>query len=137
MKLTHAALTLLAVMPLAAAVNADPPARDLVEIGRVEGLDGRISVVSIDRASRTKVAEGISVNEHSISNKVRPDGSIETVSEYIVDCTMPQYQLIRSRKIDPAGKILSDELADGLTGGWRYGKGSPTVERLIAAVCND
>lgn len=118
----------------AGAANAAPPKRDLVEISRGQDYRGVTWVASIDRASRKKVAEGIFVIEYQVPEKMREDGSTQTITEYIVDCATPQYQTTRSYRADAAGKVLSEEPIGRLRGGWQYGK-RPDAQPLMNAVC--
>lgn len=120
---------------VASAANGAPARRDLLEINRGQDYRGVTYVVSIDRASRKKVPEGISVIEYSVFEKAREDGAAQTVIEYVVDCAMPQYKTIRKYSADAAGKVMLEEPVDRLTGGWRYGKRPGLSQKLIDAVC--
>lgn len=64
------ATTLLAGASYAAA----GPRRDLVEISRGQDSRGVTYVVSVDLASRKKVAEGIAVTEYQTLGRVHVDG---------------------------------------------------------------
>jgi len=132
-------LGLLTVAVLGAALAAGgasgAPKRNLVEIDRGQDYRGVTYVVSIDRASRKKVPEGISVIEYNVPEKAREDGSAQTVTEYVVDCAMPQYKTVRKHRADATGKVMLEEPIDRLTGGWRYGKRPGVSQKLIDAVC--
>lgn len=120
---------------VAGAAQAAPPKRDLVEIFRTEDYRGLPYVVSVDRESRKPVPEGIFVVEYSVFQKPMDDGAIQSVTEYVVDCAMPQYKVTRKYRANAAGKILSEETIDRLTGDWRYGKRPGMSQSLIDAVC--
>lgn len=120
---------------VAGVAHAAPAKRDLVEIFRTEDYRGLSYAVSVDRASRKPVPEGIFVIVYSVFQKPMDDGAIQSATEYVVDCAMPQYKQIRRYRTDAAGKVLSEELADRLTGGWTYGKRPGMSQNLIDAVC--
>lgn len=134
MKFAPLTTMVLAATLAAGASNAAPPKRDLVEISRGQDYRGVTYVVSIDRASRKKVPEGISVIQYDVPQKAMEDGAAQIVTEYVVDCAMPQYKTTRKYRADAAGKVLTEEPVDRLTGGWRYGA-RPGSQELITAVC--
>lgn len=120
---------------LAGVANAAPPKRDLVEIDRGEAYRGVTYIVSVDRASRKTVTEGVAVTEYNVSARVMEDGAAQTVTEYVVDCAMPQYKVTRQYRADAAGKVLLEEPIDRLTGGWRYGARPGMSQSLVDAAC--
>ena len=127
---------LLAATFLAGASHAAGPRRDLVEISRGQDYRGVTYVVSVDRASRKKVAEGIAITQYQTLERVHVDGWTSVVTEYVVDCAMPQYKTTREYHIDAAGKILDEVPIDRLTGGWRFGElMGGGLREIVAVVC--
>lgn len=109
--------------------------RDLVEVDSGEAYGGGTYVASIDRASRKKVAEGIAVTQHYVFSKPREDGAVDAVTEYVVDCAMPQYKTIRDYRVDRAGKLISEAPITRLNGEWRYAARPGMSQKIVDAVC--
>lgn len=135
MKLATATATVLAAALAVSSSHAAPPRRDLVEIDRGQDYRGVTYVVSVDRASRKPVPEGIFVIQYNVPEKAMEDGAAQTVTEYVVDCAMPQYKTTRKYRADAAGRVLLEEPIDRLTGGWRYGKQPGMSQNLVDAAC--
>lgn len=135
MKLATATATVLAAALAVGSSHAAPPRRDLVEIDRGQDYRGVTYVVSVDRASRKQVPEGIFIVQYNVAGKVMEDGAIQTVTEYVVDCAMPQYKTTRKYRTDAAGRVVLEEPIDRLTGGWQYGKRPGMSQMLVDAAC--
>lgn len=127
--------TMLCAALAAGGTNGASPTRDRVEIDRGQDYRGVTYVVSIDRASRKKVAEGVFVIAYNVPERTMEDGAAQTVTEYVVDCAMPQIKVTRKYRADAAGKVLIEEPVDGLNGGWRYGNRPGMSQKLVAAAC--